>query len=327
MIRSVHRRHPLLVALVSTVLIVLPSLLLYGHLSANAHAGLSSAQGKDVQTGLAYDGAVTEALGRAAPKTIPLPAEQEPPFPGAVTVSGQIRSELADEPIAGAWARFCPLEPFCDTEGKGVQADENGQYVIDFLTEGSYTVRFNDYSGWHVEEFLNEGMLEGNDLFTVVAGGVYTEVDMWLSPAAVLTGTVRAELDDSLIESSAVTACRSTQTSSYEAARIAYGQWGGEYRLAGVPPGDYYLRFQDESGLHITEYYSNAFQLAGAIAVTLSAGTNPPIHASLAPASSIVGTVFKPDGSPNEGGYVNLCSASSTFCDYLGSGYIGEDGS
>ena len=79
--------------------------------------------------------------------------------------------------------------------------------------------------------------------------------------------------------------------SYYHPARVASTVTDGNYLLAGLSPGIYYLRFRDPVGHYQTEYYGNVFTVAGATELVIAGNTVTGINATLAIGGQITGVI------------------------------------
>lgn len=144
------------------------------------------------------------------------------------------------------------------------------------------------------------GRLEVSRVVDVPAGGL-TGLEVELEVAATVTGRVRAENNGVPLSRVSVDIMG------------ADGQWvssdstddDGFYTSPGLPSGDYVVRFNNWSGLYVSEYYDDVKELEDAQVVTL---TDSPVtvDASLTLGGAVRGVARDAEGAPLAGATVGL---------------------
>ena len=156
----------------------------------------------------------------------------------------------------------------------------SGTYHIGGLISDSYKLRFYDNSGAYLSEYYDDKPdLDSADPFSVTAG-VTTTINAELTPAGIITGTVTAEGSGAPLENVNVTA--------YEAATGDYvgsdtTNVSGTYHIGGLISDSYKLRFYDNSGAYLSEYYDDKPDLDSADPFSVTAGVTTTINAELTP--------------------------------------------
>lgn len=151
-------------------------------------------------------------------------------------------------------------------------------------------------------------VLGGMAAFALALGGVTAAAAA--EPAGVVTGTVVSAADGVPIPSVSVT----VENEDYSASGWASTDENGAYRVEGLPPGDYTVRFDGSGSDHVSEYWDDAADRDSAQRVTVSGGdTVEGIDAGLDLGGAIAGRVMhESDGSPLEGVEVTATSTENS---------------
>lgn len=222
--------------------------------------------------------------------------EQRSGIDAALTVGGSISGTVTREsdgsPVAGVSVSANGVN---GGWGSATTADD-GTYTIHALRADEYVVEFFPEGTDLMREYWDDAMTW--DIATavpVVAAQSSTGIDAALAVGGAITGTVSRDTDGSPVAYASVSAL----TVNGEVAGSAMTDENGVYRIDGLAPGAYVVRFGADSPL-VSEYWSDARSAAAAAAVDVVAGaTVESIDGSLATASYISGTVTKAaDGAP-----------------------------
>ena len=188
-----------------------------------------------------------------------------------------------------------------------------GDYEIDGLAPGEYTVHFNDLTDQHVDEYYDGTISSANATLVVVTSAVTTTgIDAELDAGGSIEGTVSnsdGPLGGVYVDASSGTGTFGSTVSSAN----------GSYAINGLAPAsDYVVSFDDYPGAHIREYFDDASSFDNATSVEVVAGSATlGIDAELEKGGSISGTVTDMSG-PIENATACVYSASTGFsqCGY-----------
>ena len=193
-------------------------------------------------------------------------------------VSGRITDTVTGSAIGGAWVYAYAATTTAGISGGSVasaQADANGNYALTGLAAGSYTLQFSGGSAYGSDGYLrewwgNKSSRHGAVVFAVQAGKTSTAVDAALVPTASINGVVYAagarNVGLNLATVSAVDA-------DGHVVRSAATNGSGEYRLTGLEPGKYSLRFTAPAGTTFTTaWWTDAAKPGGHGVVRVTAG-------------------------------------------------------
>ena len=129
---------------------------------------------------------------------------------------------------------------------RSTRADTEGAYVFDNVTPGNYTATAS-HAGFSDQSFHRGSDSQAEDMFTVNPGQTQSGIDIRLGAAGVISGTVLDE-DFQPLEGVAVTAIRLRYAAGGRRQdlqiRIVMTDDLGNFRLYGLPPGDFYVRVQ-----------------------------------------------------------------------------------
>jgi hypothetical protein len=175
--------------------------------------------------------------------------------------------------------------------------DADGEYTVSGLPGGEYEVEFSVVHGSSLD-YLTQ-YYNGTESFsraeavTVTAGETTGEINAELQLQAPqtpgqITGTVTSAVTKAPIED-AVVDVDEAANERLVARVLTNGQ--GQYTAVGLAPGEYKVRFSDESN-YVSQFYNGKTSLATAAAVEVSAGgTTSGIDAELQEAGEITGEV------------------------------------
>ncbi len=223
-------------------------------------------------------------------------------------ITGTVTGPDGSSPLEGIQVRA--YQWYDDGDGSGYwdysitsYTGTDGSYSLSGLIAGSYRLRFSDSNANYVTEYYNNASTVGsaNDI-TVAASATVSDIHASLAAFGRITGTVTGPDGSSPLEGIQVRVYQWDEGYGWDWINSSSTDSEGNYSLSGLEAGIYRLRFFDPGGNYITEYYSNATTVGSANDITVAAAaTVSGIHASLAAAGRITGTVTGPDGiSPLE---------------------------
>ncbi|MGC9398310.1 MAG: carboxypeptidase regulatory-like domain-containing protein [Anaerolineae bacterium] len=169
--------------------------------------------------------------------------------------------------------------------------DGDGRYDDDYLPEGTYTVCFSDPAGVYAPECYDDQpyFYDSGDPLVLTVGGVLSGVNASLSQAAALTGTVTDAATGNPVEN--VTVGAYVSSLSWYPLQDATTDVPGTYRISGLAPGEYKLKFTDNDGVYLESYYDGQETFAAADPVTLTAGMTTTVDMALIQGGNIAGRV------------------------------------
>lgn len=184
--------------------------------------------------------------------------------------------------------------------------DSNGAYTLQGLAADSYTVQFSASRDGLVSEYWdNAPDYSTATKVPVASGGAVTGIDAVLTAGGSLQGVVTLASDGSAVTNGGVSVLDA-------GGNLVANGWlapDGSYRIDGIRPGDYTVRFVSYDPKVLSQYWDGAASAADATPVTIVAGqTVSGIDAALrAISSQISGTVTRAsDGLPAVGISVNV---------------------
>ena len=243
----------------------------------------------------------------------------EPQVSGTLTGPGGTPLEFADVTVY----RFDPDGEFWDWVTSAT-TDEAGHYGLGGLDDGTYRLGFS--ATGYVEEFFDDQAdLESGVDVPVTAGGLVV-ADAELELAKHITGTVSdAGGPLEFVQVTAEQEVTEFGDTFWDTVAFAETASDGSYSLD-VDPGDYRVRF--ESGVHLPEWWDNAFVGADADLVTVAAGDRGGIDAVLEEGGSIAGTVREFGGTALRNAWVTAYrwDPVNGFWDSVGSDQSAADG-
>ena len=231
------------------------------------------------------------------------------------TVTGTVRDDVTQAPVAGARMRFEAGADFVE-----VLTGTSGVYTA-ALVPGSYTL--SAFKNGYIREFNGNRPCRFSCTDTgppvVVAAGASTTVDFGLAPLATITGTLTdasngAPLASGTVDSFWVQACSTTTSTSCSSSSSTDAQ--GRYTLSDLT-GTYYLRtFAPDR--YVDEVYidvpceANDCRLSNGIIVTAAAGVTTTIDFALALGGQISGTLRRADSTAVAHRQVSVFNAATS---------------
>lgn len=208
--------------------------------------------------------------------------------------------------------------------------ESDGSYTMGGLSPGTYRVGF--YSSSHVGEYFNNTASISSATDVVVgAAAKVVGIDASLADLGRITGKVTGPDGTTPLEGIRVDAYVWDSGDEYwYSVRSVYTGGDGTYNLGRLGAGTYRLGFQDENGLHVSEYYNNVPIVSAAMDIVVgpSAAVSG-IDASLIQTSRIRGNVTGPDGvTPLEDVVVSayLPDGDGGWDNYVNETYTESDG-
>jgi hypothetical protein len=208
------------------------------------------------------------------------------------TISGVVRFRgRHGQPLRGMCV-FASVagQPF----GNGYLASTNaeGRYAISGLLAGRYSVSFGPGCS-------NNGNYLGQDYphsVTVRLAHVTGDIDAYLQPGAIMTGTVTAKSTGAPLANVCVIVD--------DGFGVAETNKDGDYLLGQMPAGKYPVEFANcaDNGNYAPQFYRGQLNAAAAVPVSLRAGHSATgIDAALTTGATISGAVTTPAGQPING--------------------------
>ncbi len=232
-----------------------------------------------------------------------------------VTANAQLVRAAVITGVVTAAATGLPLEDidvnvYNATTGNYIRdtdTDASGVYRIGGLATGPYKLYFRDYDGVYLGEYYHDKPdLASADPVMATAGTTVT-VNAALGLAGVVNGAVTDEGSGAPLVSINVTVYNAATGNSISSDNT---DAAGIYHIGGLATGGYKVRFVDNNGIYMTEYYNDKATLASADWVTATAGLTITVNAALIPGGVLNGVVTDEDsGLPLEDVDVNLYDA------------------
>ncbi len=169
----------------------------------------------------------------------------------------------------------------------------NGEYAINGLPAGSYTVQFDEGAHYVSQYFHASDTAESAEAVTLTAGATREDVNAELSAGASISGVVAAEGGGPLAGVDVYASSTENGASS-----SATTDESGAYSITGLAAGSYTVEFEAPGQNYVSQYYPGAASAEAATPVKLSAGeAKAAVGAVLANGASISGTVDETGGS------------------------------
>jgi 5-hydroxyisourate hydrolase-like protein (transthyretin family) len=229
-------------------------------------------------------------------------------------ISGIVTAQVGGVPIGDVWVsayqRYDDEGDVWWDEIAGGYTAANGTYDVGGLATGTCRIRFYDYSGAYLGEYYdNATSLGAATDVSVTAGSTTGNIDAALANAGHISGTVTAQVGGAPIEDVWVRAYQRHDEGGdvrWDEVAGGYTAASGTYSVGGLDTGTYRVRFYDESGAYLGEYYDDATSLWTATDVSVTAGsTTGNIDAALGP-------VVPPDND-DFGNATGISGASGTL--------------
>ena len=286
-----------------------------------------------------------------------LSTSQAAPSVSATTgrIAGRVTIEGANTPVAGTrivlFPTARPTGPMGPMGPMGMPpqtlTDQDGRFVFDKLAPGSYRL--------DVQKTGFAPLVEpGRAPTTQVSTGQTTEIAVHLQKGAVIAGKVLDASGEPLTDARIMAMHRfDGNAPAAPGVRLIPAPGGGqqtndlgEFRLAGLAPGEYYVAAMPRGGspfggpgvaatangtANTTTYYPGTVDQAAAHTIKVAAGEtvdNIVFSMQSVPAFRIAGRVVDENGAPVAGAMVMLTGdpRSNTFMGPIGNARTGDDG-
>jgi hypothetical protein len=283
----------------------------------------------------------------SAPPRVPGVAPQAPPRDatapktGTARIRGRVVAADTGQPLRKAQVRATSAEL---RENRLATTDDNGAYEINELPAGRYQLMATKGSFLQLQYGQARPFEPGKPL-EVADGQSIDKVDFNLPRGGILTGRVLDEVGEPTMDVQ-VSVFRygyvQGRRQLVPTGRIATTNDIGEYRIFGLPPGQYYLSATVRTGSNFDRaaadrtgyaptYYPGTPTVSEAQRLTVELGqTRTNIDAVLTPTrlARITGTAVDSDGKPISSGQILLSSQTGGLTDTsVGSGVFRPDGS
>ena len=256
---------------------------------------------------------------------LPVPRRDSPPKLGTARIRGRVVAADTGEPLRKAQVRAMSADL---RDSRLATTDRSGFYEFSELPAGRYQLMASKGSFVQLQYGQTRPFEPGKPL-EVVDGQTIERVDFGLPRGAVITGRVVDEFGEPMSDIS-VTVSR-YQFIQGQRQLVPAGRFGttndiGEYRIFGLPPGQYYLSATlrtntpfdvttttgDRTGYAATYYPGTAYP-AEAQRLNIELGQ---IHSGIdvvlatARLARITGSVFDADGKPVTGGMLTMMQSN-----------------
>lgn len=247
------------------------------------------------------------------------PRDAREPKTGTARIRGRVVAGDTGAPLRRAQVRTFSPEL---REGRIASTDQQGRYEIKDLPAGRYTLTANK-GGFVGLQYGQRRPYEAGKPLEIKDGELVERADFSLPRGSVITGRVTDEFGEPVAEAM-VQVMRyryfEGQRRLVMVARPDQTDDIGQYRIFGLPPGDYYVsatlrsfagfgaESEDRSGYAPT-YYPGTPNLAEAQRVTVALGQElPNVGFALMPTRTarISGTAFNSEGKPVANAFVML---------------------
>jgi Carboxypeptidase regulatory-like domain len=245
------------------------------------------------------------------------PARDKPDPTGTGIIRGLIVDAVSGEPVRKARVRATSSVL---SNGRTATTDVNGRYELKTLPAGQFTVAAT--KGTYVSASYGQTRpLDAGKLIDVADGQIVEHIDLKLSQGGIIAGRISDEFGESMAGVQGATVRFQSAGGSRRAVSSAMRSSNdlGEFRLFGIPPGQYYLtatlpRFSmsDESAnmpAYAPTYYPGTASVAEAQRLTIAAGqTVTGINMTVLSVRGmrVSGTIVDAGGRPANSGSVML---------------------
>lgn len=255
-------------------------------------------------------------------QTVIMRDAQQPEKTGSARLSGRVTAADTGRPLRRVVVRASsPDMP----QGRSISTDADGRWELRSLPAARYTLHLSK-GGYVNLAYGQRRPFEAGTGIEVADGQVIDKLDVSLPRAGAITGIIVDEFGDP-VTGARVTAMRHRHVAG-QRRLMAMGPGDttddiGQYRLHGLPPGDYYVAAAMMGGLMIgqsddrvgyaqTLYPGTAVQ-AEAERVSITEGQEAPqVNFAMAPTrvATISGTAVNSSGRPISRGMLTLISTS-----------------
>ncbi|WP_224165156.1 carboxypeptidase regulatory-like domain-containing protein [Arthrobacter sp. StoSoilA2] len=201
----------------------------------------------------------------------------------------------------------------------------DGSYRFSGLTAGSYKVKFTGNETGALDQWhSNAASFETATALAVTTGQDLTGINATLIKGATVSGKVTAPAGVSLSTIRAY-AYKADSDSYYVASSILSSN--GSYKIIGLPPGSYKLKFSGSNSGALDLWHSNASSFATATPITLTTSQDLiGLDATLVKGATISGKITAPAGVSLGGASVAVYKSDNAYSS-VASTSVGSDGS
>lgn len=204
------------------------------------------------------------------------------------TLTGTVTDSVTGHPVPGACV-YLYQSGNSSFASYATCADPNGVYYLSGIQQGQYDVAYFDPSGAHITQWYPAASSQsGATAQTFAQGQTYT-INESLPEVTGIVGKVT----DSVTGAAIAGVCVYLYTTAGARATSVPGtctDGSGNYALA-APAGSYVVGFLDNSGAHVTDWSGNQSSENSATTVTVTAGSEQTVNASMAEVTGVSGVV------------------------------------
>ena len=204
-----------------------------------------------------------------------------------IAISGTVTDAATGAPVANA--------SVSGWSGSSANTDANGNYEATIKAPGTF--EFNVQTSTYVRQSVS---------VDVPAEGL-TNADVQLVAGTVISGNVTAANNG--VPLSSITVYISTDKENWSWYNQTTTDYNGNFTSQPLLPGTYYVRYANDQGQYVTQWFDNA--ATGAQSTPIKVGVDPvtDIDAQLTLGGAIVGTITDSDGKPIAGAKIGLATA------------------
>jgi hypothetical protein len=279
----------------------------------------------------------------APPQPLPQSQSQTPPTPGTSILRGHVFAADTGQPLRKAQVRIIASEI---RENRMATTNESGVYEFKEVRAGRYTVMAS--KGSYVNtSYGQQRPTDAPKPLEILEHQIVERVDLMLPRGGVITGRVVDEFGEPSSEVQIATERYQVvqgQRRLFPAGRNGITNDIGEFRLFGVPPGQYYLSatWRNTSGFnpnlnpspsertaYAPIYFPGTMNASEAQRITVSAGQEiDDLVMVLKPikAARVSGTATGSDGKPLTPAMIMVMRSNVGFGGMIGGGQVRPDG-
>ena len=269
------------------------------------------------------------------------PQSQTPAPPGTALLRGRVFAADSGQPLRKAQVRIFANEI---RENRMASTDESGVYEFKEVRAGRYTITAS--KGSYVSmSYGQQRPTDAGKPLEILEHQTVERVDLMLPRGGVITGRVIDEFGEPASDIQVMTERYQVvqgQRRLFPAGRSVMTNDIGEFRLFGIPPGQYYLSatWRNTSGFnpngspsertaYVPIYFPGTISATEAQRITVSAGQQiDDLVMVLKPikASRVSGTVTGSDGKPLTPAMIMVMQSNVGFGSMMGGGQVRPDG-